>query len=186
MPALLGHSHHILHNSRRKKSCDSTRLSRQSSAGLRNPKPQTSPLQPALPILKRLEWQHEGGVQVSAVTPPARWVSFLASRVWSALLVLTAGGFSLHCSHSGLPAQNRFTHLHDCHCPLSVILGSHNVFTVLLIFPGPGSGGVPECITSPALCGVSAPSSLSQSPFFPPSCVCVTPLLSAVPLRPLC
>lgn len=103
--------------------------------------------------------------------PPTRWVSFSASRAWSALLVLTTGGFSLHCSRGGLPAQNRFTHLHDCHCPLSLILGSHNVFTVLLIFPGPG--GLPECITSPALCGISARSSLSQSPFFPPFlCFC--------------
>lgn len=69
VPALLGHSHCILHNSPWKKSCDSTRLSRQSTVGLRNPKPQTSPLQPALLVLKRLKWQHKRGAPVPAVTP---------------------------------------------------------------------------------------------------------------------
>lgn len=94
--------------------------------------------------------------------------------------------FSLHCSCSGLYAQSHFTHLHDCHCPLSLILGSHNVFTVLLIFPGSGSGGVPKCVSRPGSVFFSAHSSLSQNPVFStPPCASVTSLLSVVPLRPL-
>lgn len=85
---------------------------------------------------------------------------------WSSLRV----AFPLHCSCGGLPAQNRFTHLHDCHCPFSLILGSHNVFTVLLIFPGPG--GVPECIAR--LCVAFLLSAVClKPPFFPPFlCFC--------------
>lgn len=168
MPALLGHSHRILHNSRGKKSCDSTRLSKQSSAGLRNPQPQTSPLQPALPILERLKWQHKRGAQVSAVTP--QLAGFHSQHLgrgvpcWSSLRV----AFSLHCSCGGLPAQNRFTHLHDCHCPFSLILGSHNVLTVLLIFPGPGCGGVPECITRPGSVWLFCSQQFVSKPSFSP------------------
>ena len=93
---------------------------------------------------------------------------------------------SLHCSCSGLCAQSRFTHLHDCHCPLSPILGSHNVFTVLLIFPGSGSGGVPKFVSVPGSVGFFLlPAFSLKTLFFPLSCVSVTLLLSAVPLRPL-
>lgn len=55
--------------------------------------------------------------------------------------------FFLRCSCDGLYAQSRFTHLHDCHCSLSLILGSHNLFTVLLIFSA--SGGVPKSVSRP-------------------------------------
>lgn len=88
---------------------------------------------------------------------------------WSSLRV----AFSLHCSCGGLPAQNRFTHLHDCHCPLSLILGSYNVFTVLLIFPGPGSGGVPECITRPGSVWLFCSQQSVSKPLFSPFlCFC--------------
>lgn len=83
---------------------------------------------------------------------------------WSSLRV----AFSLHCSCGGLPAQNRFTHLHDCHCPLSLILGSYNVFTVLLIFPGPDSGGVPECIARPGSVWLFCSQQSVSKPLFSP------------------
>lgn len=81
--------------------------------------------------------------------------------------------FSLQCSCSGLYAQSRFTHLHDCHCPLSLILGSHNVFTVLLIFPGSDSGGVPKCVSRPGSVFFFYSQQSVSKPFFPPFlCFC--------------
>lgn len=142
-----------------------------------------------------LHWSYSGESQVSSTnkefgslqSPPALWFSFLVPRTRRALQDLSLGGFfSLHCSCGGLYAQSRFTHLHDCHCPLSLILGSHNVFTVLLIFPGSGSGGVLKCVSRPSSVVFFCSQQSVSKPFFsPPSCVSVTSLLSVVPLRPL-
>lgn len=99
---------------------------------------------------------------------PSSLVSFLASRTWNILLDLSAGGCSLCCLCRGLYAQSCFTHLHDCHCPLSLILRSHNVFTVLLIFPGSGSGGVPRFISRPSAVGFLCSQQSVSKPLFPP------------------
>lgn len=168
VPALLGHSHCILHNSPWKKSC----VTAQGSADRAVLALEIPNLKLLLCSLHFLFWRGSSGSTgeelQSLQSPPARRVSFWASLTWSALLVLTVGGSSLHCSCDGLPAQNRFTHLHDCHCPFSLILGSHNVFTVLLIFPGPGSGVVPECITRPGSVWLfCSQQSVSKPLFFP-------------------
>lgn len=144
-------------------------------------------------FLRFLYWKGSSGSTdeelESLQSHPSSLVSFLASRTWDVLLDLTAGGFFPVHSCSGLYAQSCFTHLHDCQCPLSLILRSHNVFTVLLIFPGwEGATALVRCQNSspgPVLWFFSAHSSLSQNLFFPPSCVSVTLLLSAVLLRPL-
>lgn len=102
---------------------------------------------------------------------PSISVSFLASRTWNVLLDLTTGGFSLCCLCGGLYAQSCFTHLHDCHCPLSLILRSHNVFTVLLIFPG--SGAVPKFVSRPSSMFFFCSQQSVSKPLFPPFlCFC--------------
>lgn len=54
------------------------------------------------------------------------------------------------------------------HCPLSLILGSHNVFTVLLIFPGSGSGGVPKRVSRPGSVFFLLTAVCLKTPFFQP------------------
>jgi len=74
----------------------------------------------------------------------------------------------LHCPGRGHRARSRFTHCHDCQCPLSLILGSYNVLTVLLIFAASSSGGVPGRASSPGSVFFSALGSLSLNPSLNP------------------
>lgn len=175
--------HHVRHNSCQKGSSDSTRLSKQNSIGLRKPKPRTFPSLPALPILQILKWQHKHGAQVFAVTPAVLF-SFLVPQTRKALLDLSVSVF--------FPALFLWWAL----CPESFY---SSPWLSLLPF---SDFRIPQCLYCAAhllclwwcaqiclqawLCFFSAHSSLSQNPFFPPSsCVSVTSLLSAVPLRPL-
>lgn len=128
-------------------------------------------------FLRFLYWRGSSGSTdeelESLQSHPSSLVSFLASRTWDVLLDLTAGGFFPVHSCSGLYAQSCFTHLHDCQCPLSLILRSHNVFTVLLIFPGSGSGAVPKFISRPSSVVFFCSQQSVSKPLFPPFlCFC--------------
>lgn len=68
---------------------------------------------------------------------------------------------------SGRCARRHFTHLHDCHCPLSLTSGAHNVLTVLLISTASFPGVVPERGSSPRSVCLCSQQSASK-PFFPP------------------
>lgn len=101
----------------------------------------------------------------SLQSPPACWVSFLASRAWSALLVLTAGGFSPALFLWWAPCPESFYSSPWLSLPLFSDFGIPQCLYCAAHLPWPW-----WCarMHRQAVCGFSALSSVSQTPFFSP------------------
>lgn len=185
VPALLRHSHQILHNSHWKGSSSGTRLSEQNGVGLRKSKPQTSPLLSALPILERLKWQHKWGAWVFAVTPQLF-------------------GFVLSISDMEYPAGPQCGWLFPVLFVPWALCPELFYSSPWLSLPPFSDFKISQCLYCAAhlpwlwlwwcaqihlqaqCCGFSLlPAVCLKAPFSPPSCVSVALLLSAVLLRPL-